>query len=80
MKEATGELNAVVVVIIAIGLLIAFFYYTFWPLIKGNVNANLRCNAAICESCPDKNCPTVKCWEKGADQTPENAFECVYKG
>ena len=83
MKEATGELNAVVVVIIAIGALIAFFYYTLWPLINNNVSANLRCNAAICEKCdsnndgkPDKNCDTVTCHLKG--KTEE--FECVYKG
>ena len=83
MKEATGELNGMLVVVIAIGALIAFFYYTLWPLIKGNVNENLKCNKAICEKCdsdkdgkPDKKCETVTCHLKGETAT----FECVYKG
>lgn len=78
MKEATGELNGMLVVVIAIGALIAFFYYTLWPLIKGNVNENLKCNKAICEPCKTgkKDCPTVTCHLKGETTT----FECVYKG
>lgn len=82
MKEATGELNGMLVVVLAIGALIAFFYYTLWPLINNNISANLRCNKAICEPCTSKkkDCPTVKCWKKGVDHTDENAFECVYKG
>ena len=78
MKEATGELNGMVVVVLAIGALIAFFYYTLWPLISNNVSANLRCNAAICEKCDkkDKSCDTVTCHLKGKAET----FECVYKG
>ena len=77
MKEASGELNATVVVVLAIGVLIAFFYYTVWPLIQTNVEANSRCNKAICESCPDSNCDYVTCYSKN---NPEKKFECVYKG
>ena len=78
MKEATGELNGMLVVALAIGALIAFFYYTLWPLIKGNVNENLKCNKAICEKCDkkDKSCETVTCHLKGETAT----FECIYKG
>ena len=36
MKEATGELNMTVVTIIAIGAIIAFFWF-MWPQIKNTI-------------------------------------------
>ena len=36
MKEASGELNLTVITIIAIGVVIGFFY-AFWPTIKGSI-------------------------------------------
>ncbi|MBE6156172.1 MAG: hypothetical protein E7161_00285 [Firmicutes bacterium] len=77
MKEATGELNATVVVVLAIGVLIAFFYYTLWPLMKDNFNKNSQCSKAICESCNTGNCDYVTCHPKN---DPTTEFECVYKG
>lgn len=82
MKEATAELNGVVAVVLAIGVLIAFFYYTLWPLIRTNFQYNSQCSKAICEPChPDvngeKNCDYVVCHPKN---DPTNTFECVYKG
>lgn len=77
MKEATGELNAAVVVMLAIGVLIAFFYYTIWPIVKENFDKNSQCSKAICESCPTHDCDFVKCHLRN-DTSVE--FECVYKG
>ena len=37
MKEATGELNMTVVTIIAIGAIIAFFWF-MWPQIQEAIN------------------------------------------
>ena len=37
MKEATGELNMTVVTIIAIGAIIAFFWF-MWPQIRSSIN------------------------------------------
>lgn len=81
MKEATGELNSAVVVMLAVGVLIAFFYYTLWPMIKGNFNKNSQCSKAICESCTkggkaSNDCETVQCHLEGSSET----FECIYKG
>lgn len=82
MKEATGELNATVVVILAVGVLIAFFYYTLWPILKGNFESQTRCSKAICEPCKDASgnpsvkCGTVNCHLEGKTET----FECVFKG
>ena len=36
MKEATGELNMTVVTIIAIGAIVAFFWF-MWPQIKNTI-------------------------------------------
>ncbi len=81
MKEATGELNSAVVVLLAVGVLIAFFYYTLWPMIKNNFNQNSQCKKAICETCikggkVSNDCETVKCHLEGSSEI----FECVYKG
>lgn len=77
MKETTGELNAAVVVIMAIGILMAFFYYTLWPIIKTNFERNSQCSKAICEGCPSSNCEYVTCHSKN---DPSKTFECLYKG
>lgn len=77
MKETTGELNATVVVMLAIGVLMAFFYYTLWPIIKTNFYKNSQCSKAICEPCTTGNCKFVKCHPKN---DPNTEFECIYKG
>ena len=58
MKEATGELNMTVVIVIAVAILAAFFYTIIWPLIRNNYNTNANCSKAIC-SCP-KNDPLCR--------------------
>ena len=79
MKEATGELNMTVVVLTMVGLLIAFFFYTVWPMIKGNFESQTNCSKAICEPCSDgtSTCKTRVCHTKG-DRS--HTFECVNKG
>ena len=78
MKEATGELNSTIVVVIAVGLLMAFFYTLIWPMLRNNISANTKCAAAVCEKCDTsanpKGCPTVPCHYKG------ETFNCVWKG
>lgn len=78
MKEATGELNATIAVVMAVGVLMAFFYYTLWPIIKSNFDRNSQCSKAICESCPKGEvCEYVTCHLEDDENT---TFECVYKG
>ena len=55
MKEATGELNMTVVIVIAVGILAAFFYTVIWPLIGNDFDKNSRCADAIC-SCKTEAC------------------------
>lgn len=78
MKEATGELNMTVVVLTMVGLLMAFFFYTVWPMIRSNFVSETNCNKAICAPCNDgtNTCETRICHMKGETET----FECVNKG
>ena len=78
MKEATGELNATVFVVIAVASLVAFFYTTIWPSIKGNLNENISCSRAICESTPNAD-GNVDCHlvENGE---VSDTFTCAWKG
>ncbi len=83
MKESTGMLNATVVVVIAVGVFMAFFYYTLWPMIKRNYSMNADCSRAICDECTkkdskgNKNCEMVTCHLR---DDPNTEFECVWKG
>ena len=75
MKEASGELNLTVVVVMAVAALMAFFYTLIWPIIKNNMTANTKCQAAVCEKCTNSDgCETVTCHYKG------ETFNCVWKG
>ena len=78
MKEATGELNMTVVVLTLVGLLIALFFYTVWPMIKNNFISNTNCAKAICAPCSDgtNTCEVRTCHVSGESET----FECVNKG
>ena len=80
MKEATGELNATVIVVIVVAMLVAFFYFTIWPVIENNMNQNTRCSQAICEKSPNADGLTVQCsiYENGKKVGSD--FSCAWKG
>ncbi len=80
MKEATGELNATVIVVIIVAMLVAFFYFTIWPVIRNNMNATTQCSKAICPAENKSNDGrTVECYiyENGQKS---NLFTCAWKG
>lgn len=52
MKEATGELNMTVVTIIAIGAIIAFFWF-MWPQIKNTITGQWNNIGTDCKEDPD---------------------------
>ncbi len=80
MKEATGELNMTVVVVIAVGVLAAFFYTTIWPLIKNTYIASNKCSDAVCDpSTLHDGRVSCKYYDKNGRQQGTN-FECVWKG
>ena len=75
MKEATGQLNSTVVVVLAIAVLSAFFYFTLWPALKTNMEQTTNCSKAWCEGKPNSDGLTVQCYY-GKDKKP---ITCVWK-
>lgn len=75
MKETTGELNLTIVVVIAVAILVAFFYYTIWPGLDRNFKANSSCSKAVC-LLPDecKNAHNNAC-----DEVIDKLVKCKYK-
>ena len=53
MKKTTGELSSTIIVAISVAILVAFFFYTIWPMIDANFKSQTSCEKAICESKPD---------------------------
>jgi hypothetical protein len=86
MKETTGELNLAVIVIIAVGVLVAFFYFAIWPSLDNNFKANSNCSRAVCDNpcgqgsgqnaCNDSMNTLAKCHLKDSDAV----IYCPWKG
>ena len=85
MKQAMGEHNMTVVVVLIVAALSAFFFSFLWPLIRSNFKQDSRCDDAIC-TCPreyivDGKCtynePTIECSFKG---DPDRKILCPWKG
>lgn len=79
MKEATGELNMTVVIVMAVAMLMAFFYMVIWPSLKGNMDANTNCAKAWCDKCEEASgCEVVNCHFKSGGE--EKNITCPWKG
>ena len=87
MKEATGELNLTIIVVLAIGILVAFFYYAIWPMVNDGIKHTAQCNKAICKNpCNDKN-KNICAEGSGTNladcylaSDPSITFKCPWKG
>ena len=80
MKEATGELNAAVIVAIIVAMLSLFFFGYLWPSIQANLDNNTACDEAICK-CNDTPyeggvCKNYTCHVKGSTKE----ITCAWKG
>ena len=85
MKEATGELNVTVIVVVMIGILVSFFFFTFWPMIQDNMNKTSSCSKAICpckKGNPETSGVCTDCYvvDSKTRQKVGNEFECSWKG
>ncbi len=58
MKEATGELNLTVVVVLIVAGLVAFFSVFVRPMILGGIKSSANCDDAVCTKadCHDGVC------------------------
>ncbi len=80
MKEATGDLNVTVIVVISVGVLSAFFFTVLWPMLNNNFKSNARCSDAICVCDDPRECResgSVECYLK---DDKNETFLCDYKG
>lgn len=50
MKEATGELNATVIIFSAVALLTAVFFMLVWPIVKQGFYESASCAGAVCDN------------------------------
>ena len=91
MKEATGELNATVVIVVAIAGLSAFFFGVIWPSINANLHNTSKCSDAICETRDTDGDGLVQCtyfrteWTIGEtnslqERLDQETLTCPYKG
>ncbi len=85
MKEATGELNSTVIVVVIVAMLVAFLYSTVWPILRGNLNATTKCSKAICATEPNSDNKTVNCYVCEGNSGNGNCnrsetFTCAWKG
>lgn len=88
MKETTGELNITIVIVIAVSVLVAFFYFVIWPNLDANFQANSKCSQAICEnpcntgnnSCDNAIGELVKCYYVDNKGNKHENIYCPWKG
>lgn len=91
MKKATGDLASTVIVGLCVAILIAFFFYTIWPLIDNNFKSQTACEKAICETVDADGDGRVNCilcdsitstdkdaWEHCKDKG--EIIQCRFKG
>lgn len=50
MRQATGELNATVIIFSAVALLTAVFFMIVWPLVKEGFYESASCSNAVCDN------------------------------
>ena len=82
MKKAIGELSSTVIVVISVAILIAFFYYTVWPMIDNNFNSQTACEKAVCDIRKGSDGKVITDNGKVQCTIPgkEGTFWCNYKG
>jgi len=79
MKQAIGELNGTLVVVIAIAALAAIFFTIIWPMLRNNMLDDATCSNAVCDigvSATENN-GMVYCYSP-KDKT--KVIWCPYKG
>lgn len=77
MKQATGDLNATVVVLAAVAMLSAVFFMIIWPMIRRGLQEEANCSTAVCDIGYNNN-GMAYCYNP---QDPSReVFECPFRG
>ena len=77
MKEATSELNATLIIVMAIAAFVAIFFSIIWPMMKDSFESSSRCSDAICDPGYNSNYMAY-CYSP--KDTSKEVFECPYRG
>ena len=79
MKEATGDLNMTVVIVLLVAVMGAIFSILISPNILRGIKSETNCSDAICpcDSHSVTNGMCRECYMKGKEGQP---FACPYKG
>ena len=78
MREATGELNMTVVVVLAVAGLVAFFSMVIFPMFTNSTTRQQNCSDAVCGKAKgDCGAKQVQCNTPGKQN---EKFCCPYKG
>ena len=78
MRQAVGELNSSIIVVIIVGLLIALFYGLVLPTIKDGLKSNSRCADAVCDVGIKEGQVGVECYSPHVKD--KEYFYCPYRG
>lgn len=83
MREATGELNMTVVVVLAVAGLVAFFSMVIFPMFTNSTTRQQNCSDAVCEKPGEGDCGNkyVQCHTPVKQPGKQyETFCCPYKG
>ena len=76
MKQATGELNGTLMVVIAIAALAAIFFTVIWPMIRTGLQDSAKCSNAVCDVGVN-NGGMLDCY---SPKNKNDKIECPYRG
>lgn len=80
MREATGELNMTVVVVIAVAGLVAFFSMVIFPMFTNSTTRQQNCSDAVCGKVKGEGDCGNKYVQCNTPGKPSETFCCPYKG
>ena len=86
MKEATGDLNMTVVIVLIVAVMGAFFSMVVAPQILNGIKSETNCSDAICPCKVKQNGACIDCYKcetnkkTGSKSCSTKKFACPYKG
>lgn len=81
MKEATQEVNMMMIVVISVGVLLTFFFYYLWPILDANFERQSQCSKAACDCSERIERDGIEyCTPCYIDGEEIDGMECLYKG
>lgn len=83
MKQATGELNATVIIFSAVALLTVVFFMVVWPLVKDGFYTSANCANAVCDNgyiSSGKDVGKAYCINPQDKSASPEIFTCPFRG